>query len=347
MRSFIFLLFCPIFFACQQEQGNIPTSAASICSVSNVAPKKSPPSATDVIFKSTDGGQTWQDVSTGLPEKFSARGIDVCGSEIFLCGSDLVYRSKAAATTLVWEKEYLLSNQAVASLFSGKSGVYASSFEKGLLQELPGVGVWNPVHTVLKQHTVRSVFEHSDGSVLASCDNGIFKSADAGKTWKQVFTGDMMLNFAAANGVLICGGRGGVLRSTDGGEHWEWALKGDGVTKKVGIIEGRLVAITRNTRSEGPWESTPSPDGMANNLFSSADGGKTWQPLDTNLPSFRDVHDIEQVGGQLFCSCDTGIFRSADGGKTWTLVLPSPDETFFDLGVSGQTIFAVKAFDGC
>ncbi|MBK6932880.1 MAG: exo-alpha-sialidase, partial [Saprospirales bacterium] len=317
----------------------------------------------NIVFRSADGGQTWQDVSAGLPGDLQVRGVFAGGDEVLLGAESGVYRSNTAPVAPIWEKALFL-NENITAIFPGRAGPYACSYWNGFFQEiLPGI--WEPVHTAMKDKMVHTVLETPDGTVFVGCDSGIFKSADGGKTWKQVFAEGMVTSLVASDDVLVGGGFRGVLRSTDGGEHWGWVLTEDGMALKTGRIGGNFVAITSGFGP--PGAETTHPVGLAaNRLRSSTDGGKTWQRMDESLSAAlfspalsiknmdarwsglpRAINDIEQVGEYLFCSLEAGVFRSADQGKTWTLVLPSYDGKSFEMTKLGNVIFAVSINAGC
>src|SRR3982750_212528 len=65
---------------------------------------------TNIVFKSTDGGQTWQDISKGLPEnlrKDSIGGNSFFANDkgLFLRVGNELYHSTANATAPFWTKE--------------------------------------------------------------------------------------------------------------------------------------------------------------------------------------------------------------------------------------------------
>lgn len=315
--------------------------------------EKARPAAANIIFQSTDGGQTWQDVSAGLPEGFGVGRIFADGGEVFLASDSGLYHRSSLAVAPKWEKEFFL-NEKITDVFPGLAGLYASSYRTGFFQELPGTGIWKPMHDALEDKTVRTVLETSNGNIFVGCESGIFKSTDGGSTWKQVFE-EGVNSFAASGDVLICGAYGGMLRSTDGGEHWDWVLTGAGGAYNTKLIGDRFVTITDGDK---PWNEASS-DGLTNRLYASTDNGKTWQRMDEGIsqirlmdemfdvyPPTRVINDIEQAGEYLFCSLNAGIFRSSDWGKTWELVRPSNGKKMINLAVSGQVIYAVVVV-GC
>ena len=182
---------------------------------------------------------------------------------------------------------------------------------------------------------IRTVFETAGGTFFIGSNNGLLKSTNSGKTWKQVHTGGWVMKLVESNGVLLATSQGGILRSTDDGENWDWVISEGGVGIAVERIKGGFAAITYNTES------------MTRRVRTSYDGGKTWQPIDAGLPANLSIASIIQVGEYFFCGHPAGIFRSSDKGKTWKLLLPSIENKVFNLFVSGNVIYAIPRPGGC
>ncbi len=336
------LLFFQSLVACQQDAGKNQSAAASLAFLSISGTQqcsgKALPTAANVIFQSIDGGQTWQDVSDGLPENIAVGRVYADINEIYLASENGLYHRSTALVAPMWDKEAFLSEKA-SDIFPGQSGLYVSSYHNGFFKGIPGTGIWTPMHNTLEDKTIRTILETSNGAIFVGCESGIYKSSDGGNCWKQVFADNGGVNSLTASGdVLICANHKGLLRSTDGGENWEQVLTNDGAAFKTKRIEGGFITVTNG----GAWQ-----DGKPNKLYTSTDEGKTWQRIDTGLSLARGIYDIAQAGKYLFCSTDAGISRSADGGKTWELVRARADEKeMFNLAVSGEMVFAVLVF-GC
>ncbi len=335
MRSlhFLSLFLLPCFLSCQQtqEQALLGFTSTAVCSKGMA---KATPGAANIVFKSADGGQTWQDISAGLPEGLFPETFFAGDGELFLGAERSVYRSNSASKAAVWEKDLSLLDPHTA-ISAGPAGMIAYSNRCRFFQKLDNTDVWLPIFTNFEGQSVRLVFTAKDGSFFIGCDNGIFKSADQGKTWKHVMQRGWVIEMVESNGVLLCTNEGGILRSTDGGEHWDVVLSEGGVGIAVEVIEGGFAAITFNTESE------------TRRVRTSTDGGKSWQPIDADLPPSKLISSIQQAGDYLYCGHPKGIYRSADRGKSWQLLLPTIGDKVFNLSVSGEVIYAVLRNGGC
>lgn len=347
------LLFFQSFVSCQQGQDQALLSEAnsvlqaSVCA--QQVKEKARPVTTNVVFKSSDGGQTWQDVSAGLPEDVSVGRVLADDGKIFLSSAKGLYHSTCGSEAPVWENERSFDIE-ISGLFSGQTGPYISSYRNGLYKKIGGTDVLMPLHKTLKDKTVRTVLEAPDGMLFVGCESGLYRSTDSGNNWKQVFSEEGVNSLVAAEGVLICGTYKGLMRSTDGGEHWDYVLTEDGSAWNTSHQGGRFFSLTQG----GDWQDNP-----INRLRMSADGGKTWQRIDESLSSgqlifnrdlgaspSRMINDIKLAGQYLFCSNEAGIFRSSDWGKSWEPVFTESGLKLLQLAVSGNTIYAVKVI-GC
>jgi photosystem II stability/assembly factor-like uncharacterized protein len=307
--------------------------------------------ATNIILQSTDGGQTWQDISRGLPEIGQPKGFFAGPSEVYLrTANGETYRSKSNLKTPVWEKENVpdLRNTSIAF---NRSGVMAYSYDGRIYQKKSSSETWLPIYTNLINHSVASIFEASDGTVFRSTGKSLSRSADKARSWKvshKSWVGDIV----ESEGVLLATGQKGIMRSTDYGEHWEWVISEGGVGIAVERIDGGFAAIASNGT-------------QSRRIRTSFDGGKTWQAIDEGLQPSLNISSVKQMGSDLFVGHPDGIFRSSDMGKTWHRVhagfgnvlhalkfvslnsAPARFEKVFKLYVSGDVLYAVASSPGC
>jgi hypothetical protein len=315
--------------------------------------KKDKTGTANIVFRSADDGQTWQDISKGLPEDLredSIRGNSFFANDkgLFLRVGNGLYHSTANATAPFWTKENLPDED--SSIAPGKSGIFYWGVN---LKQTNGTSVWSPIFDNSSEPRMRSVFETAGGTIFIGTDRGLFKTANSGKTWKHVYAGGWAGHLAESDGVLVSTSKRSIIRSTDNGENWALAISKDSVIFDVKQIKGGFAAITSNSETNTPKTSR---------LSTSYDGGKTLQPIDAGDKVLIDSlgrtwndrprvqafqTSIIQFGENFFCAHPEGIFKSSDKGKTWTLLLPSVEDKIFNLFVSGNVIYAIPSKGGC
>ena len=269
---------------------------------------------TNIVFKSTDGGQTWQDISKGLPEnlrKDSIRGNSFFANDkgLFLKVGNGLYHSTPNATAPFWTKE--ISPDEHSSIAPGKSGIF---YWGANLKKTNGTSVWSPIFEIFQRPGIRTTFETAGGTIFIGTDRGLFKTDNSGKNWKHVYAGGWAGHLAESNGVLVSTSKRSIIRSTDNGENWALAISEDSVVFDVKQIKGGFAAITSN--SEVNTVNT-------SRLSASYDGGKTWQPIDAGdkilIDSIGRTWDdrpflqafqtsITQIGENFLCTHPDGIF---------------------------------------
>jgi len=305
---------------------------------------------TDIIFQSKDGGQTWQDISQGLPENEQPEDFFAGESDVYLRVKNVMYRSKSNLKTPVWERENFLDPQ-IASIAFNRSGVMAYNYDGQIYQKMPAAGTWLPIYTNFRKYSMRTIFETSDGTVFLGYDHGLYKSVDRGQSWKHVQDEGWVMDIVESEGVLLATGQNGIMRSTDNGEHWEWVIREGGVGIAIERIEGGFAAISCNTRTQ------------SRRIHISLDNGRTWKAIDEGLRPSLSISSIKQMGRYLICGHPDGIFRSSDLGRTWNIVHSGVDELkygttrnisdfpddgkVFKVYVSGNILYAVARNAGC
>src|SRR6201986_1471299 len=190
-----------------------------------------------------------------------------------------------------------------------------------------------------------------------SVGNGIYRSADAGKTWTHLGLdagqqmGGLAIDPHNPNRVFVAvlghpygpNPERGVYRSVDGGQHWEKVLYKDENTGAVQVtidpVNPDIVYADLWAGRQGPWENG-AWNGPNSGLYKSTDGGTTWHQLTQGLPT--PAQGLSRIGfciapsdpSRLYATVEAGafggIYRSDDAGESWKKL--NSDQRFWGRG---------------
>jgi photosystem II stability/assembly factor-like uncharacterized protein len=174
---------------------------------------------------------------------------------------------------------------------------------------------------------------------------GIYKSTDAGKTWKYaglketLQTSSIVIDprdsdvvYATSMGhVFKPNPDRGVYKTTDGGKTWTKILFVDDNTGANNIV---MDAKNPNVLYATMWQAqrtewTLKSGGPGSAIYKTTDAGKTWKKISTN-PGFAKgllgkigvavAPNNSNVVYAIAQARDGGVFRSDNGGTTWSRV---------------------------
>lgn len=281
----------------------------------------------DGVYKSADGGASWENVGLEDSEHIGMIAIDPRDS-------DVVY---VAAQGPLWR----------------------AGGDRGLYKTVDGGATWKLVLEIDEDTGVNEVhIDPSDPDVLYASsyqrrrrvwtliDGGpgsaIYKSTDAGATWKKltkgipgVDKGKIGLTVSPANPNVIYAiieaaeGKSGVFRSTDAGANWE---KRSDYLSSSPQYYNEIFADPKNV------DRVYSVDTF---LRVTHDGGKTWERLGLKYKHVDD-HAMwidPKNTDHLLVGCDGGIYETYDRGETWEHKSNLPVTQFYRVSVDQDDPF--------
>ena len=246
----------------------------------------------DGVYRSPDGGVTWQRISPQSDEElrnFDSLAIDPHRPEIIYVGTfHLPWKTSDAGRHWSPIHEGMIDDSDVLSLVvdqahprrvyaSACSGIYRSDNAGGLWKKIQGIPFSARRAHVIRQDPLRPA------TVYAGTTEGLWKTADAGAHWRRVTPYDWVINALAfvrlgekggnESRVVIGTEQLGVLVSDDGGEHFRAANDGFYHRHILSLAldrehPGRVLAILANA---------PEP------VLATDDGGRNWAPLGPGL----------------------------------------------------------------
>jgi photosystem II stability/assembly factor-like uncharacterized protein len=281
----------------------------------------------DGLYKSLDGGRSFEKVGLEHSEHIAKILIDPRNS-------DVVY---------------------VAS----QGPLWAPGGDRGLYKTTDGGDTWTRVLEISENTGVTDVhFDPRNPDVLYAAayqrrrhvwtlidggpESGIYKSTDAGATWRKINKGlpsgdrgriglavspiDPDVVYAV---VEATGDKGGFYRSADGGENW---------TRQSNYV----------SRSPQYYQELYADPHKLDRIYSmdtysmvSEDGGKTFVRLGDqykHVDNHAMVFDPDDPD-HLLIGCDGGLYETWDRGKTYDFKANLPLTQFYKMAVSNDTPF--------
>lgn len=186
--------------------------------------------------------------------------------------------------------------------------------------------------------------EHAVRGVMTSYGDGVYKSTDGGKTWKNIglektrHISDVIVHpnnpdvvYVAAQGpVHGASPERGIYKSTDGGVTWKKTLYVDensgASSLSMDMTNPRILYAATWQHRRYPWKVESG--GAGSNLWKSTDGGETWTKINEGLPKLVGKMGISVSRAnpnRVYAIVEAekskaGLYRSDDGGKKWNMM---------------------------
>ncbi|HTU49107.1 MAG TPA: hypothetical protein VMF56_00855 [Acidobacteriaceae bacterium] len=248
---------------------------------------------------------------------------------------------------------------------------YVGQVDGGVWKSTDYGRTWNPIFDGQDTQSIGAIaVAPSDSNVVyvasgeglhrpdLSVGDGIYRSADAGKTWTHfglrdgqqipaiaVDPGNANKLFAAVLGHPYgSNAQRGIFRSTNGGKTWDKVLYKDentgGSDVAIDPKNPQIVYASLWDERLGPWEDDNTYATTNGGLFKSTDGGTTWKQLTNGLP--KDLVQINVAIAasnpqRLYATLSTtkegngyatdkglGVYRSDDAGMSWRKITDDP-----------------------
>ena len=272
------------------------------------------------VFKSIDGGKTWQNVGLKDTHQIGALIVDPRNENVAL----------------------------VAAL----GHAFGPNQERGIFRTADGGKTWTKVLSK-DENTggIDAVFDpHNPNIVFASLwqarrqpwffssggpGSGLYRSEDNGVTWKHLEGNGLPEGILGKIGVAVSGAdsnriyaiieakEGGLYRSDDAGQHWT-RVNDDGRFRQRAWYFSNVYADPK---------SADTVYLLNTGLFRSVDGGKTFNLLPARHGDHHGLWIDPQNFNRIANANDGGASVSIDGGKTWTTQNNQPTAQFYHVAV--------------
>lgn len=272
------------------------------------------------VWKTTDGGLHWNNISDGYFKTGSIGAIAVAPSDpnvIYVGTGAADMRGNVSAGCGIYK-----------SVDAGESWTFVGLENAGQIGKVV-------VHPRNPEHVYAAVLGNAFGP---SEERGVYESTNGGETWERILfvsnrTGAVELVMDPQNPRILYAGlwtaerkpwtlidgsdEGGVWKSKNGGESWEKLGGGlpNGLAGRVGIAVSPV-------NSKRVWVFQEAKNEAKGGLYRSDDGGKSFERVnrDHNLRQrawyYSRIYADPQDEHTVYC-LNVGFYRSIDGGKNF------------------------------
>ena len=270
------------------------------------------------IFRSTDRGDTWSPVNTGLHFELGEGFTGV-------------------------------------TAFAQKGDTFYAGTRRTLYASTDGGNTWHHVSTFREYESISGLVVIEDRIYVGTLNTGVWYSDD-GDAWIQVDDGfpRSIYLLSKIGTTLVASTPSGVFRKRDNEDSWTPIntrfddLSGGGRVHSFAAI-GNLMYVGGHRGFRGGY-SDEARDG----IFRFDTEGDTWTHI-TAKEMTNTVEALSVYGGTLYASSGRAVYRSDDKGDSWTIVndglthgtvstlLAVNEDTVF-VGTSGDGVF--RTMDG-
>lgn len=271
------------------------------------------------VWKTTDYGTTWNNISDGYFETPSIGAIRVAQND-----PNIIY----VGTGTDGLRSNIITGKGVyKSVDAGESWKHVGLKKVG---QIGAVEIHPTNHNIAFVAAIGQAFNDNP-------ERGVFRTKDGGKTWKKVLfisdkTGFVDLEFMPSNPdiiyasawhaqrkpwTIISGGEeNGIYKSIDGGDTWTKLTNG----LPSGIV-GKIDLAVTPADSKVVYALIEAPDGK-NGVYRSNDQGETWSHISDKFQltqrAFYYVNiEVDPTDADIVYAPVQSNYKSTDGGKTW------------------------------
>jgi photosystem II stability/assembly factor-like uncharacterized protein len=362
----IVLFFTPLLMVAQTamwQQTDFPHQYGGSIDAIHVSPNGSIFAATypDGLVRSTDDGETWEQVVQGNEEYGSGgdRIASTSSGHVFAYINYQLMRStdNGANWTYIGLSEWMYSVNGIT--INSNNDIFVSVFGAGMFRSTDDGESWIPINNGLPdQSSPDQVIISKSGMTetlfLPVYDNAasqkiLYRSTSNGDVWTALISQSYISNlFVHPNGNIFFEGPAGLMRSIDNGNRWQ-AVPNPGYSHLMLFMPNGEIwsmpgsGIRRSTDNGLTWTDLGAPatsevmtiarsqNGSVfigtyrTGIFKTSDNALTWQQANTGLPKYSpQITAITgRQGGVLFTGTSQyGNYFSTNSGATWTRNYP-------------------------
>ena len=279
--------------------------------------------ALDGVFRSKDGGDSWERMSPASQaeiKNIESIAIDPQNPNVVYAGTwHLAWKTADGGATWQHINKGMIDDSDVFSIIvdhSNPGNVFASACS-GIYKSVTAGDQFSKIQGIPFSARRTRVLRQDPGNpaiLYAGTTEGLWKTSDLGKTWKRVSNPEVVVNDVLVDPrnsarVLLATDRSGVLASSDGAGTW--------MASNHGYTHRYVTAIVADKKDPDMMYVGLVNDREFGGVFYSRDGGQHWMQKSSGLGG-KDVFTLKQASnGTLVAGTNHGTYVLERNASTW------------------------------
>lgn len=262
------------------------------------------------IYLSTDNGNSWDDMSDELANKYVNIITIHSSGDIFIGTRDGIYRSTDEGDS--WIENGLKNISVYGIVFKSIDTIFAGTYY-GAYRSFDNGNNWTQINNgVPADHPADVIAINSTGIIYIGTPKGVFKSTNNGDNWTDIDKGAMNYNVTAiainsSDDIFVGRYFDGISRSINNGETWTNIDNGP-----IDKIVFDFAVSSSGTIFAGVYDG---------GVFQSTDNGENWVEVNEGLSNSFIL--------SLAISSDDKVYAGTSGGGVFRLDY-SPTEIYVE-----------------
>ncbi len=298
------------------------------------------------LFFSSDNGESWATVDSGLPLLFNNFNALLFSGNKILTGSFVGINASTNNGNNWIKADSGFINTYVNTIATNGSTIVAGTgnplnqgTSSGVYLSDDNGNSWTERDSGITDDYINAVAVNGNnifvGKMAYNFSYGMLTSSNNGGMWSGGFVYNDVSAMATSGSNTYAASNEGIYKTTDNGNSWisidsaYWAAILDTISIPVHNYFINALAIKGNNIFAG----------TANGVY--LYNGSNWSVANSGLPINTTVRALAVCGRNIFAGTDSGIYWSVNNGSSWTAVNSGlTNKSVKALGICGSIIFA-------
>lgn len=299
--------------------------------------------ASDGIYKTADGGISWQKIYS-ISSSAGFTSIKFYNSLVGFVQREIFGMLRTTDGGITWEQKSTPQDRLNDIFFIDQTNAFAVGELGVVYKTADGGSTWtyiSPNPRIYANDLYTLYFFNSSKGIVAGHRGQIYYTSDGGSSWRQqspTYTNVTSVSFPAKDTGYFTTWNN-IFKTTDKGKTW------DSLSLEVGFTNySRFEHSFFKTKDSGLVTAS-----LPARIYRTVDGGQTWTLLNIAPYSYETISDLVFVNNEIgYASLRNGnssygLFKTTDGGLTWNEI--GSYQNFYKLQFLNENLGYATGYD--